>query len=434
MVDLSDGYVLSVIIPAIVCVALQFRSGVSSSKSSRSAAFSAFQRNYLTVYLLATFADWLKGPYVYALYVYYGYGESDIAWLFIIGFLSSLVVGTFVGGLSDKYGRKFMCIMFAVLYFIAGITTIFNNFWILMFGRFLSGVATSLLFSSFEAWMVSEHNSRNFDPELLNDTFSKATFGNGVGAVLAGLVAGAAAETWGYVAPFLICLIPLALVGIIVSHTWVENYGDQKIEVVNSLQSAWTAVKTDRKILYLGAGQAAFEGAMYTFVFMWTPALDPGADQPKPPYGIIFAAFMVCVMLGSSAQSLLSEANVAIQRMPLFVHSTALGATFVVATLIEDKSIVYLAFLVFEFSVGAFYPVYGILRSIYIPEECRAAVMNLFRVPLNAFVVLVLVKVEKMPIPSVFLVCLIAHAFALAMYFAFVSAVRATPQTLQSAP
>jgi hypothetical protein len=30
--------------------------------------FKAFQRNYLCVYLLAMFADWLKGPYVYALY------------------------------------------------------------------------------------------------------------------------------------------------------------------------------------------------------------------------------------------------------------------------------------------------------------------------------------------------------------------------------
>ena len=42
-----------------------------------------------------------------------------------------------------------------------------------MFGRFLSGVATSLLFSSFESWMVSEHRGRGFDENLLSDTFGK---------------------------------------------------------------------------------------------------------------------------------------------------------------------------------------------------------------------------------------------------------------------
>ena len=57
---------------------------------------------------------------MFALYSSYGYDEGDIAMLFIIGFLASLIVGTFVGALSDKYGRRFMCIGFAVLYFIAG--------------------------------------------------------------------------------------------------------------------------------------------------------------------------------------------------------------------------------------------------------------------------------------------------------------------------
>ena len=57
---------------------------------------------------------------MYALYVDYGFGESEIAWLFIVGFLSSMVVGTFVGGLSDKYGRKLMCMAFCVLYIVAG--------------------------------------------------------------------------------------------------------------------------------------------------------------------------------------------------------------------------------------------------------------------------------------------------------------------------
>lgn len=43
-------------------------------------------RTYLPAYLLATCADWLQGPYKYALYSSYGYTHEDIAHLFIAGY------------------------------------------------------------------------------------------------------------------------------------------------------------------------------------------------------------------------------------------------------------------------------------------------------------------------------------------------------------
>ena len=48
----------------------------------------------------------MKGPYVFQLYRDYGYGEKDIAVLFMAGYISSCVFGGFTGPLSDKYGRK----------------------------------------------------------------------------------------------------------------------------------------------------------------------------------------------------------------------------------------------------------------------------------------------------------------------------------------
>ena len=40
-------------------------------------------RNYLIVYLLGTFSDWLQGPYVYALYSAYGFKQNQIAIIFL---------------------------------------------------------------------------------------------------------------------------------------------------------------------------------------------------------------------------------------------------------------------------------------------------------------------------------------------------------------
>lgn len=51
---------------------------------------------------LLAVGDWLQGPYVYALYEYYGFTVKDIGRLFIAGFGSSMVFGTVVGSLADK--------------------------------------------------------------------------------------------------------------------------------------------------------------------------------------------------------------------------------------------------------------------------------------------------------------------------------------------
>lgn len=58
---------------------------------------------------------------------------------------------------------------------------------------------------------------------------------------------------------------------------------------------------SDEKIALLGAIQSLFEGSMYTFVFLWTPALSPNGEDI--PHGFIFATFMLASMLGSSLAS-----------------------------------------------------------------------------------------------------------------------------------
>ena len=57
-------------------------------------------------------------------------------------------------------GRKRFSILFCIVYAASCLTKLSPSLSILMFGRLLGGIATSLLFSVFEAWMVSEHFSR----------------------------------------------------------------------------------------------------------------------------------------------------------------------------------------------------------------------------------------------------------------------------------
>jgi len=370
----------------LLCLALQLygrNSSAASAKQANNARFTAFQTNYLVVFMLAMFSDWLQGPYVYELYVSYGFSQAEIAELFVCGFASSMIVGTYVGGLADKLGRKAMCITYSVCYVIACFTKLVPEYWTLMVGRFLSGISTSLLFSVFESWMVCEHFKQGFDGALLGDTFAYATFGNGLVAVIAGLIANTAASSYGYVAPFVVAIAPLTVVAGAVFFTWPENYGNQQLNFASSLQKGFKLISSDSRIAALGMGQSCFEGAMYTFVFMWTPALksveeaaaEASGHEMKEStsqfLGLIFAVFMVCVMVGSSVFKIFSVRKDVLYKIPLAMHATSFVAMGLTAMFIDNKTLVYVMFLVFEATVGVFYPSYGVIKSEKIPEDIR---------------------------------------------------------------
>eukprot|EP00494_Astrolonche_serrata_P033695 UN33964 len=147
-------------------------------------------------------ADWMQGPYVYELYEYYNFPKATIGHLFVVGFGASAIFGPFVGLFSDMFGRKRMCLIFGVCYGLCCITKHSPDLAILYFGRFLGGISTSILFSAFEAWMVTHHNANSYPPELLGDTFSWAWGWNGGVAVFAGVVTNIAADRYGPVAAF----------------------------------------------------------------------------------------------------------------------------------------------------------------------------------------------------------------------------------------
>jgi hypothetical protein len=237
--------------------------------------------------------------------------------------------------------------------------------------------------------------------------------------------------------------VPLTAVAGAVFFTWPENYGNQQLSFSASLQKGFKLILSDSRIAALGMGQSCFEGAMYTFVFMWTPALksveeaaaeESGHEskQSTSQYlGLIFAVFMVCVMVGSSIFKIFSVRKEVLYRIPLVMHAVSFLAMGTTAMFIDNKPLVYAMFLVFEATVGVFYPSYGVIKSEKIPEDIRSAVMNIFRIPLNAFVVLLLLKIKYLSPRIVFSVCTGAHATAFVCYYYFYSNIKQGASTSQ---
>uniref|UniRef100_A0A6B2L655 Molybdate-anion transporter n=1 Tax=Arcella intermedia TaxID=1963864 RepID=A0A6B2L655_9EUKA len=354
------------------------------------------------------FGDWLQGPYVYELYHSYGYQKESIAVLFIAGFGSSAIFGTFLGSLADKFGRKRFSIYCGLIYALSCLTKLSPQFWVLMVGRILGGIATSLLFSAYEAWMVNEHFKSGFLEDSLSSTFSLAIFGNGIAAIVSGIVGSISTIYFGYVAPFMIALVLFLISCIYIQYNWNENYGDKSISSLEVFTGALNTLKTDISVSLLGLTQSLFEGAMYVFVFMWTPMLKESypefEDRSLGLHGLIFAGFMVMIMLGSSVYMLL-EKHWTPERIYLGNLLIAALSFLLISLYIESGLVKFFSFMVFELCCGVHFTCIGTLRGKYIPEQTRSAVMNFFRIPLNILVCFILYYVEHFSSQKIFLIC-----------------------------
>ncbi|ORY37800.1 DUF791-domain-containing protein [Rhizoclosmatium globosum] len=383
-------------------------------------------RQYLIIYLAAMFADWIQGPYVYRLYATYGYSVDQIAILFVAGFGSSMLFGTFVGSLADSYGRKNSCLTFCVLYFISCLTKHSPVFEVLMLGRILGGIATSILYAAFEAWLVSESHTRQLHETQLGSIFAAATTGNGIVAIVSGVIASAANDSWGVVAPFDVSVnlvqpllenfinnriqaFVLAATGFAILFLWTENYGDRNTgtSIMSQFKfgEAFARIRADNRIYALFVSQSLYESAMYIFVFLWTPTLEKTAGSAGIQHGWIFACFMVCCMIGSEIFSLLvASFKIQVEDFSYKIFAVA-GVAFILPVLTNSPLLCLSSFFVFEACCGLYWPVMGTLRGKYIADDVRSTTMTLFRLPLNLIVVVTLMNLKHMDDRVVWVMC-----------------------------
>lgn len=160
-----------------------------------------------------------------------------------------------------------------------------------MLGRLLGGVATSLLFSVFDAWLIRAHSDAQLK-QYLGKSFSWAVFGNSLVAILAGLLANHAASATmpmvgykdgiymgGYLTPFDLALVALVGCGFLAATTWEENYGDtdsakeggeSQAHWHDGLKHALVTTVRSTDILLCGIISSLFEGSMYVSKIIFT--------------------------------------------------------------------------------------------------------------------------------------------------------------------
>lgn len=406
------------------------KSKTNEKISKESNEYQKLNKSYLIVYSLVVTGDWLQGPYNYSLYQSYGLSLAEIGWMSVCGFLSSLVLGTYVGSIADKIGRKRMCVYFCILYGTSCLLRYVPNFFVLLFGRVLSGISTSLLFSCFESWLINEHNSKGFASSLLSNTLTWAAFLNGLTAIISGLIGNVVVSYFSYAAPYGVAVIFFAISGVYIQLNWNENYGDtnnkkdddkkEEKKSSSALVEGINVILKDFTILSVGLIQSFFEAAMYIFVFLYSPILEEAhklaGHKDELPFGLIFAGFMVCIMIGSRIFNILMQKQwkVITISLPIFLLSTI---SMILPIITMNEHILYWTFALFETCCGMFFPTLGCIKSQIIPEEVRSSVMNLFRVPMNAIVVIVLLIISHLSQETQFIICAVLCALSFLLSF-----------------
>ncbi|CAO3598584.1 unnamed protein product [Absidia cylindrospora] len=389
--------------------------------------FKAFQRSYLVVYLTVMGADWLQGPYLYKLYTSYGLAFEQIALLFLTGFLSGAFAGTALGSMADSWGRRKVCLLFCITTISALCLRLINMYPILIISHILSGASTALMYSVFESWYVSEHATRGYPVDWRSRTFATSTFLNGFVAIIAGLVANQLVDLWGLGAPYVFAMVLLGFAGFMISTTWTENYGETQgnrdVKLVDALKQGCQVLFSNSNILILGAAQTFFECAMYVFVLLYTPAIESAAmahlgsdDGQKLPLGYLFSTLMFAVMCGSLAFQTIDRqvsvpnahgliALLTKDRLLVLALTIASAAFCCMAYQVSSMITLGMAYHAFEFTTGLYYPSISSLKAEAIPEESRASVMTLLRIPMNVSIAIIFWNVEAISQAMLFALC-----------------------------
>lgn len=202
------------------------------------------------------------------------------------------------------------------------------------------------------------------------------------------------ADVSGDIGPFQAAIF-LTLVGLVLVLPWSENYGSEHAyqaspwaKLTHSMGSSLQIIRSNPSICILGLSQAFFEGAVYTFVFLWVPSLISLSQGVSLPTGLVFTAFMLAMTFGGMITGLL---------LPLFPgHAEGLSVLIYLLAAMAMAVPIYAfnfpslltGFLVLEAMVGMFNTCGATLRSKYYPEGMQSSIMSVFRLPLNGLVVL----------------------------------------------
>ncbi|KAI0909489.1 hypothetical protein F4823DRAFT_422434 [Ustulina deusta] len=365
------------------------------------------------VYALAMAADWLQGPHLFSLYRdEHGLESSLVLNLYMTDFVTTAISAYFIGVLSDKYGRKLCCMVYCVSYALSCFLTVVPVTPLLFLGRILGGVSTSILFTVFDSWMVTNFRKKNLAENGcdLSRTYAATSVVNGLVAILSGLVAEILVWATGTKkSPFLMSVVLLWLNLQMIWSRWGENFGvsSSSKPTHDATRRSLRAVLKMPSILALAFASTMFDGSMNLFVFYWIPTLSSlHQSGGELPYGIIYSSFMAVSIASALAFNVIMNKRIITYSRLLIGILLIADFCFVKLAGSKTETGAFWLFCLLEVCIGMFTPCIGYLKGTSIDDDARATVYSIMRIPFNIVVVASLLTAKDNDnIGGVFITC-----------------------------
>ena len=354
--------------------------------------------DYLLAYLLARAAMWAKAPYIYTLFMsVHKFSFVEIGRLYLVDAVSALIFGPITGQLADKYGRKKFCRFYNYSVLINIILRLLGDRLTAYLAQIVTGFGSGLINTTFEAWVVSE-SDREFmgyskeAERFRRKLFVKANLYDEIISILILIICAVVYSYLGIYAPFVISFTFSLLSLLVIAKNWKENALSKSETIMAQMKGALREFKKG-EVLGIGLIEGIVMACLNMFLFSWTPILKQSTPRGMNP-GFIFTSMVLTMIVGTKLCKLL----IVYLYCDYFISITGclfLQGIFLILTYYKDSFLERLIFLcAFDGLIGFYNPVNSVLKSKILVEKYRALLMNLFRVPLNIYVIIVLLTIK----------------------------------------
>lgn len=187
-----------------------------------------------------------------------------------------------------------------------------------------------------------------------------------------------------------------AFSAISISLLWDENRpaSDHSATSWSQYQDAFNELKK-REVLTVGIVESLWQATLNIFIFAWTPILQSTTTQEFNP-GMVFVSFVLMIISGTKFYEVF---NIYL-KFNLFVSLAGcilvelIGFIIVLST--KSFMLTYILLAVINGICGFYQPVNSIIKAKLLKEKVRALLMNIFRIPLNLYVVSALVFLKNL--------------------------------------
>jgi MFS family permease len=255
--------------------------------------------------------------------------------------------------------------------------------------------------------------------------FVKSNVYDAVVSIITSIVCAFIYSYFGIYAPFWISIFLSLAASIVIAVLWDENELQLK-KSEDTKEQLKNAMKEFNKmeVLCIGLIEGIAMACLNIYLFSWTPILKqstPGGMN----VGFIFTSMVLTMIVGTKSYEVL------IVNLHFDYYMSIAGCLFFQGLLLflvyyVDSFLARMIFLaLFNGLTGFYNPLNSIVKSIILVEKYRALLMNLFRVPLNTYVIIVLLTLRYMNSFTVALIagtmCFVASAIGIYLVIYLIS-------------